>query len=220
MEGADRRATPSAPIAELIREAAAIGVVLTDAAITRFQTYIETLLLWRSRLSLTGAATAREVVQAHICDSLTLCRFIRPEMRVADLGSGAGFPGIPLAIACDGSHVTLVESRRKKANFLREVVRRAALANVEVTEERAERLVDHVTEPWDIVVSRAVWKLSDFLDVSERLLVAHTGIAIAMKGSGASAESAVYTGPLLQSEVIEYRLATGAQHRLLVYRKP
>ena len=219
MEGANRRAAPSGPINELVREAAAISVALSDSAITRFQIYIDTLLLWRKRLSLTTAASAEEIVRSHILDSLTLCRFVLPGMRVADLGSGAGFPGIPLAIAGDQARVSLVESRRRKANFLREVVRSAELANAEVIEERAERLADHVTEPWDVVVSRAVWRLSDFLKVSEHLL-ARGGVAVAMKGPRASTERPLYRGALVPSDVVEYRLQSGAHRQLIVYRKP
>jgi 16S rRNA (guanine527-N7)-methyltransferase len=216
MAGTDLPGTPSAPLAELIREAAARSITLPDAATARFQIYIQTLLLWRRRLSLTTAATAAEIVRSHILDSLMPCRFIQPEMRVADLGSGAGFPGIPLAIVCERAHMSVVESRRKKANFLREVVRTAELANVEVIEERAERLAGHL---WDVVVSRAVWGLADFLAVSERLLV-HGGVAIAMKGPKGEAEAISYTGPLAKSDAVEYQLPTGAHHRLVVYRKP
>ena len=218
MPAPERTAARSAPIAELVRESAALGVTLSDAAITRFQTYIDTLLLWRTRLSLTTAATAQQVVREHILDSLALCRFIQRGMRVADLGSGAGFPGVPLAIACDSARVSLVESRRKKANFLREVVRSAMLANVEIIEERAERLVGDVTKPWDLVVSRAVWALTDFLAVSERLLV-RGGLAIAMKGPKASSETLLDRGTFVPGDIVEYRLATGAHHRLMVYRR-
>lgn len=219
MEGAERQATPAAAIAELIRAAAALGLALSETAITRFQVYIDTLLLWRSRLSLTAAATPDEIVRAHIVDSLMLCRYIHPGMRVADLGSGAGFPGIPLAIVCDRARVSLVESRRKKASFLREVVRAAGLANVEVIEERAERLADHGAEPWDVVVSRAVWALPYFLDLSEHL-VARGGLVIAMKGPKDTAEAPSYHGPLVPADVVDYQLRGGVRHRLIIYRRP
>lgn len=217
MAGADPQPTQSAPIAELVRAAAALGLPLSDTATARFRIYIDTLLLWRRRLSLTTAATAAEIVRSHILDSLMLCQFIQPGMRVVDLGSGAGFPGIPLAIVCEQAHVSLVESRRKKANFLREVVRTAGLANAEVLEERAEGLAARLAEPWDVVVSRAVWTMADFLAVSECLL-APQGMAIAMKGPKVAAEAVSYTGPLVHSDTVEYRLPTGARHRLIVYR--
>lgn len=214
MEDAEGPATHAGPIAALVHEAVALGVSLSDSALARFQLYIDTLLLWRNRLSLTAAATPAAIVRSHIVDSLSLCRFIRPAMRVVDLGSGAGFPGIPLAIVCEDAQVSLVEARRKKANFLREIIRKLQLTNAEVIEERAEQLA----EAWDIVVSRAVWRLPSFLDVSEHLL-RPGGIAIAMKGPRASAESLSYHGPLVPSDAVQYRLPDGADHRLIVYRK-
>lgn len=218
MPTAERTTGLPASMADLVRESAAFGVTLSDIAITHFQSYIGTLLLWRTRLSLTTAATPQQVVRDHIVDSLALCRFIQPGMRVADLGSGAGFPGIPLAIACDSARVSLVESRRKKANFLREVVRSARLANVEIIEERAESLADDVTRSWDLVVSRAVWARAGFLAISERLLVPD-GLAIAMKGPKASSETLAERGSFAQANIVEYRLPTGARHRLMVYRR-
>lgn len=205
-------------MAELVRESAALGVTLSDVAIARFQTYIDTLLLWRTRLSLTTAATPQKVVRDHILDSLAPCHFIQPGQRVADLGSGAGFPGIPLAIAREGANFSLVESRRKKANFLREAARSAKIANVEIIEQRAEHLADGLTKPWDLVVSRAVWTLTDFLAVSERLL-APDGMAVAMKGPKASSERHLDYGAFVLADIVEYRLISGASHRLIVYRR-
>jgi 16S rRNA (guanine527-N7)-methyltransferase len=216
MEDAERRPAARASIVTLVREAARIGVAISGTAAARFQVYIDTLLLWRSRLSLTTAATPEAIVRMHIIDSLSVCRFIRPGMRVADLGSGAGFPGIPLAIMCDNARLALVESQRKKANFLREVIRRAQLTNAEVIEERAEHLAP---ASWDLVVSRAVWRLPGFLGVSERLLK-KGGLAVAMKGPTGIAESRSDHGVLVPSEVVEYQLPSAAHHRLIVYRKP
>lgn len=219
MEDADQREAPAAPVAALVRGAAVLGIALSNTAISRFQLYIETLLLWRSRLSLTTASTPEEIVASHILDSLSIYRFIEPGMRVADLGSGAGFPGIPLAIACERAQVSLVESRRKKANFLREVVRSCELGNAEVVEERAEHVVDRCAGRWNVVASRAVWPLRDFLVLSEPLLT-HGGLAIAMKGPSERSGQTSYLGPLLQSEIVEYQLHSGARHLLLIYRKP
>jgi len=218
MPARELRPALAAPIAELVRESAALGITLSDAAIRRFQSYIDTLLLWRTKLSLTTAATPQQMVRDHILDSLALYRFIHPGMRIADLGSGAGFPGVPLAIVCEGARFSLVEARRKKANFLREVARTAMLANVEVIEERAERLGNDVTQLWDLVVSRAVWALADFLTISERLLVPD-GLAIAMKGPKASSEALLDRATFVRADIVEYRLATGAHHRLMVYRR-
>jgi 16S rRNA (guanine527-N7)-methyltransferase len=215
MEAADYGAR-QAPIAALVGAARALDVCLTDAALARFQVYIDTLLLWRRRLSLTAAATASEIIKAHIADSLALCRFVVPGMRVADLGSGAGFPGVPLAIACEGARISLVEPRRRRANFLREVVRRAALENAEVIEARAEALP---AAAWDLVVSRAVWSGTEFIDISARLLVPG-GRAVVMKGRRTVARAAAQRGPFEWADIIDYRLPSGIQHWLVVYRKP
>src|SRR5262245_49678056 len=122
--------------AEVSREAATFGILLPSAALDRFQSYIETLLLWRERLSLTAAATADEIIRRHIADSFALVAFVKVGFRVADIGSGAGFPGIPMAITCPDARIVLIESRRKRASFLLEVVRQARLANVEVMNQR------------------------------------------------------------------------------------
>jgi 16S rRNA (guanine527-N7)-methyltransferase len=206
-------------IAQLQHAAGQFGLTLSDSALHRFRVYVDTLLLWRRRLSLTAAATAHEIARAHILDAFPVCRLVRDGMRIADLGSGAGFPGIPLAILCSGAHVSLVESRRKKANFLREVVRATELANAEVVEERAEQLAERSGRRWDLIVSRAVWTLSAYLDVSEGLLAAG-GLVIAMKGPKATEEARDYHGRLVQADVVDYALPDGARHRLLLYRAP
>jgi 16S rRNA (guanine527-N7)-methyltransferase len=144
------------PFDELSLAALAIEVTLSAPALDRCKCYVETLLLWRQRLSLTSAKTAREIVLDHILDSLHLVPFLKAGCRVADIGSGAGFPGVPLAIACPQASFVLVESRRKRANFLREVARRINLLNVEVVEKRAEELRLGLPQPFDLVVSRAV----------------------------------------------------------------
>src|SRR5512140_185186 len=139
----------SDPFETLARAALAVPITLTASALDRCKRYVETLLLWRQRLSLTSAATPWAIVLDHILDSLHLAPLIRPGCRVADIGSGAGFPGVPLAIVCPEAHFVLVESRRKKANFLREVARQVRLTNVEVAEQRAEGLREDFPDLFD-----------------------------------------------------------------------
>src|SRR6266849_3926428 len=86
-------------VAALAQGAHGVGIDLSGKALSRFEIYLKTLLQWRERLSLTSAATAGALVSRHVLDSLSLMQFIRPGERVGDLGSGAGFPGIPVAIA-------------------------------------------------------------------------------------------------------------------------
>ena len=202
---------------ELTRGALELGIRLSSEQRAAFDTYVETLLFWASRLSLTGAGTAAEVVRRHILDSLSVARYAEPGRRLADLGSGAGFPGVPLAITCPRAAVVLIESRRKRANFLREATRRCGLSNVEVLEERAEEVAARHPGSFDLVVSRAVWPLVGFLRLC-RLLLRPGGLAVAMKGAKGRSEISAAPG-FSEPEVVSYRLPGGVERVLVVYRR-
>lgn len=208
-------------VAELRRVAATLELELSAAQTAAFADYIDTLLIWRRRLSLTTAATPLAVVRDHIADALHVCRYVRPGWRVADIGSGAGFPGVPLALACPNAHVALIESRRRRASFLREVVRRTAIANATVIEGRAEA---DATRPahdrYDLIVARAFGALPDFLALAHSLLKS-AGLAVAMKGPKGRAEAASIpeTAEFDQPEITEYTLRNGAQRTLLIYQR-
>jgi len=175
-------------------------------------------LLWRLRLSLISVADVRTIVRNHILDCLTVARFIRPGFRVADIGSGAGFPGIPLAIACPDAQVDLIESRRKKANFLREVVRNARLGNAQVIEARAESVGVEFVGVYHIAVSRAVWEIPGLLQVCGKLLQ-RGGLAVAMKGPKALTEAASHPNGFSEPQTVAYDLAGGERRALLLFRK-
>ena len=197
-----------------------LGVPVPATCRAQFGAYLETLLVWRQRVSLTAAATPETIVRDHILDSLPVMRLTRSGMRVLDLGSGAGFPGVPMAIVQPSVRVVLVEPRRKRANFLRDVQRAAGLGNVEVIEARVEELETPWAGSCDLVVSRAFGTLEGFLDLAAPLL-GRGGVAVAMKGPLGRAEASRtaapgYSGP----EVIRYALRSGAEHLLLVYRRP
>ncbi len=170
-----------AALAELAQSAARIPVACPPPALGQFEVFIKTLLLWGRRFSLTSAATAAKIVREHIVDSLYVAPQIEEGEKVADIGSGAGFPGIPLAIVRPRTQFALFESRRKRANFLREVARHAALANVEVSEEHLDARCSHRRGTFDATVCRAFGPLEAFLGLSEALLK-QGGRAIAMKG--------------------------------------
>jgi 16S rRNA (guanine527-N7)-methyltransferase len=217
MAGASRSRGEPEALSVLARGAAGFGIDLCSAQIAAFQTYIETLLFWRARLSLTGATSESAIVHDHIIDSLSIARFIQAGQRVADLGSGAGFPGIPLAIAGPEAAIWLVESRRKRANFLREAIRQCKLDNVQVIEGRAESLPAESVGTFDIVVSRAVWTISDFLEMAKPLLRIG-GQAVAMKGPRGLAESTSHPA-FSQPHVVRYELHDGIERMLLVFEK-
>jgi 16S rRNA (guanine527-N7)-methyltransferase len=206
-----------AALDELVHGAAGLGESVSDAALFQFRAYLDTLLLWRQRISLTGASTAVEVVRFHVLDALRICPLVGLGSRVVDLGSGAGFPGVPLAIARPAATVVLVEPRRKRANFLREVVRVAGLSNAAVEEARAEDLRAALAGGCDVVVSRAVWALDVFLALA-RPFLRIGGVAIAMKGPKADTEVTTAPPGFVAGDIMTYELHGGVARRLLTYR--
>ena len=217
MEAANHSSKHAAATSELTKGALRFGMQLTTAQLTAFEAYITTLLFWRSRLSLTGAATNLAIVRDHILDSFAIAKYVLPASRAADLGSGAGFPGVPLAIVCPQASVTLVESRRKRANFLRDVVRRCKLTNTDVIEARAEDLPPQTAGTFDVVVSRAVWTVPEFLKLAASFLRSG-GRAIAMKGPKGATEILSDPG-FVEPETTTYQLLQGIERLLLLYRK-
>jgi len=133
---------------------------------------------WNARFNLTAIKDPAEVVDKHLLDSLAVLPHLKG-LQVADIGSGAGFPGLPLAIVDPDRRYTLVESTGKKAGFLRHVVARLSLPNVEVVQARAESYKPHA--PFDIVLGRALGPLADFVRVAGHL-AGRRGRLLALKG--------------------------------------
>jgi 16S rRNA (guanine527-N7)-methyltransferase len=150
----------------------------------RLLDYLALLERWNKTYNLTAIRDPREMLVKHLLDSLAMARFVEGG-RLADLGTGAGLPGIPLAIARPALQVSLVESNGKKARFLREAVRSLGLANARVLESRAEA----VDEPgaFDVVTARALDRLAGIIAVGGHLL-APRGRLLAMKGQPADDE--------------------------------
>jgi 16S rRNA (guanine527-N7)-methyltransferase len=130
---------------------------LSDSLRTSLETYLELLLRWNARMNLTAIRTPERVIQRHFGESLFLARHLSPDARtLLDHGSGAGFPGLPIALARPEIAVTLAESHSRKAAFLREAVRALELSNATVHGGRTESLPpDH---QFEAVTLRAVDK--------------------------------------------------------------
>jgi len=144
----------SADIASLL---APYHVAPNHQLIERIRAYIRLLLSWNRRISLTTVTDPIEIVKFHFGESLFAVSALPVEnCRLADVGSGAGFPGMPLAMAIPGLQVTLIESNAKKVACLFEVVRRTELSNVNVVRSRMEDFA--ATEPFDSICARAVGK--------------------------------------------------------------
>jgi len=137
--------------ADLLREGAGSFVDLTDAQVSHLEKHFELLQRWNKVLNLTTIRTVEEIVERHYCESLFLGSCL-PDgaLRIADVGSGAGFPGIPVAVLRPECSVALIESHKRKSVFLREASRN--LPSVCILAER----VENVREVFDWAVSRAV----------------------------------------------------------------
>ncbi len=143
--------------------------------------YLAELEKWNAAYNLTSVRDPLDMVTRHLLDSLAVLPAIDvlPIGTILDVGSGAGLPGIPLALARPHWRVGLLDSNGKKARFLRHAVRTLGLANAEVYESRAETLKDE--PPFDAIISRAFSALGDFFTMTEPLL-ANGGHWLAMKG--------------------------------------
>jgi 16S rRNA (guanine527-N7)-methyltransferase len=146
------------------------GVPVNEQIIENIGTYTSILLQWNERISLTTVVDPAEIVRFHFGESLFACSVLPiANGRLADVGSGAGFPGVPLALANPGLKVTLIESNAKKAAFLSEVVRRLKITNVDVTRKRME---DMPPSPgcFDFVTARALGQFDELLSWSRETL--------------------------------------------------
>lgn len=126
---------------------------------------------WNGKINLTSETVADAIIDKHIFDSLQYTRAVNnPQSCVMDIGSGAGFPGIPLKVIFPGLFLTLVESQRKRANFLRNCIRKMRLENVEVLNQRAEELGNDYHERFDLILFRGVGEVSHCLELAEPFL--------------------------------------------------
>jgi len=146
---------------------AEIGIELSDAQLTYFITFLTELKKWNRAYNLTALKKDKDIVIKHFIDSLLYIKAIPPgPLKLADAGTGAGFPGIPLKIIRPDIELTLIESSRKKATFLRHMVRVLKLDTVHVLEQRLEQLGNEYEGAFDVLVSRAAFSINDFIDMA------------------------------------------------------
>src|SRR5216684_8040279 len=138
-------------------------IAASDEQVLQIQQYIKILLMWNEKVNLTAIRDPLEILYRHICESMYAAGVIPLKSgRLADVGSGGGFPGLPLKIIRPDLHVFLVESNIKKATFLAEVVRELELTDTRVLVSRFEELGEEVA-PLDVVCSRALGDFANFL---------------------------------------------------------
>lgn len=133
----------------------------------KFLLYMAELKKWNKTYNLTSIEDERDIIIKHFADSLLyLCFIPEGKLSIADIGSGAGFPGIPIAILREDLYVTLVEPSWKKVAFLKNIKKKLELSNIDILQAR----VEDVDRKFDIVLTRALWSMGDFLKKCKGLI--------------------------------------------------
>jgi 16S rRNA (guanine(527)-N(7))-methyltransferase RsmG len=196
--------------------AAALGVAVDAHAESKLAAYADLLGLWNERVNLVACHSGAELVERHLLDSLAVEPLLRDGGLVADLGTGAGLPGVPLAITSPERRFVLVEIRRRRANFLKEVRRALQLANVEVLEQRAE----HPPSPYQgqavCVVTRAVWSDERIFGIADKW-IQETGELIWSRTEPLPASTDMR--PFARRRSIAYRIGAGRQRTIDVFER-
>ncbi len=168
-----------------------LGIQLSPSTLRALGIYEKELLVWNERVNLTAIQEPNKIRVKHFLDSLTCLLAMRntPIDHVIDIGTGAGFPGLPIKIVCPSMHLTLVESVGKKADFCRHMVQVLDLKDIEIVQERAEVLGQDpkYREKYDWAITRAVAVMSVLVEY-QLPLVRLGGAMLAMKGENAPAE--------------------------------
>jgi 16S rRNA (guanine527-N7)-methyltransferase len=157
-------ASPTLPSMAVIRRALEeFKLPAYDDQVLQIQQYIKILLAWNDKVNLTAIRSPLEILYRHFCECMFAGIAVPVERgRLADAGTGAGFPGLPLKILCPGLQVFLIESNLKKATFLAEVIRELGLREAQVLVRRYEELGEEIA-PLDYVCSRALGEYDKFL---------------------------------------------------------
>ena len=175
--------------------AAKLGIEVSEEQAGLFSVHAREILLWNRRINLTAVTDPFEMAVKHYLDSIAAIPFIKPGASLLDVGSGAGFPGIPLKVMRPSLNMTLLEARRKRANFLKHVLRTLDMVDVSVRHQRLEKEAELISPEngFDVIVSRAFSNLESFA-VQALPLLNPGGCLVAYKGA---------RGDGLHSEVAE-----------------
>ena len=142
-----------------------IGLIEEQSKITKLFDYMQILLEWNTKMNLTAITEEKEIIQKHFIDSLTIANYCSIG-RIIDVGTGAGFPGIPIKIWNQDTEITLLDSLNKRVLFLKEIIKRLELKEINAIHGRAEEIAikEQFREKYDIAVSRAVAPMNILLE--------------------------------------------------------
>lgn len=176
-------------INKLINKAQKIDIEINSIEAEKFYDYMNLLLEWNEKINLTAITEPNDVILKHFIDSITINKYLKSAVNVMDIGTGAGFPGIPLKIINEDKNFILLDSLNKRINFLNEVCTEIGLSNINCIHSRAEELAKNkeYREKSDVVVSRAVARLVTLLEYMLPY-VKVGGRCICMKGANLKEE--------------------------------
>ncbi len=193
-------------INNLKNNAKKINVDITDKQAIKFYEYMNVLLEWNEKINLTAITNPKDVIIKHFIDSITIEKYLPKDASIIDIGTGAGFPGIPVKIIRDDLSITLMDSLNKRINFLNEVIDKIDLQSIKAVHSRAEELAKNkqFREKYDVATSRAVAPLNVLLEYMLPF-VKVGGYCICMKGSNIDEEVKNAKGALkiLKGEIEE-----------------
>lgn len=166
-----------------------IGINLDDFQIEKYFKYMNLLREWNNKINLTAITEENDIILKHFIDSMTIFKYINDKNNIIDVGTGAGFPGIPIAINKENVKITLLDALNKRILFLEEIINKLSLKNAVTVHGRAEDFArnKNYREMFDVAVSRAVANLSTLLEYLMPL-VKVGGKCICMKGSDINEE--------------------------------
>lgn len=167
----------------IIDSARQLDIVVDERICAAFATHSTELIRWNRKINLTTITDPRDIAIKHFLDSLAPSRFVQDRARLLDIGSGGGFPGIPLKVLKPSLSLLLIDGIRKKVNFLKHVLRKLRLDQSEALQMRAEKLREDpkYAHSFDIIISRALSDLTAFVNCTLPLL-AKQGTIFGMKG--------------------------------------
>lgn len=195
---------------------AALKLDLPQEMRQKLRDYLALVQKWNKVYNLTAVRDADDMLTHHLLDSLAVVAHVAHAKTILDVGSGAGLPGIPLALALPAAQVTLVDSNQKKAAFLQQALIELKLANAKVLCERVENIQSN--QVFNLVVSRAFAELQKFADAAGHLL-APGGMLVAMKGAMPASEIAQLSGQFKIAHVVKLNVPGLNAERHLVHLK-
>lgn len=209
----------------LLECAKKINISLTEEMIEKFMKYYQLLIEWNGKMNLTAITEEKDVVIKHFIDSLTIAQYIPQNAKLIDVGTGAGFPGIPVKIVRADVEIVLLDSLQKRVNFLNHVIEQCNFKNISAIHGRAEEFGQNLEyrEQFDIATARAVANLATLSELCTPFLKVG-GTFICMKADAteemANAQTAVKELGMKQRKIDSFILPVLDDHRtIILYQK-